>query len=175
MEQRVYNLTEKEWCKIEEEVLQSFTGKTYGLVTWRYCHKCEAVRPPRAHHCSWCKQCVLRMDHHCPWVGNCVGLYNHRHFLMFLLHSCLGCFEVALMLWLHFFQNNKKRYWIHQNLHLLIVMIVSSALVIALGGLFFYHSYLIARNNSTLESDKLNLPEGNPFNRVKLVRKTQSD
>lgn len=34
----------------------------------RWCRKCEAVKPPRAHHCSLCGTCVLKMDHHCPWV-----------------------------------------------------------------------------------------------------------
>jgi len=33
--------------------------------TW--CRKCRSVRPPRAHHCSMCGHCVLKMDHHCPW------------------------------------------------------------------------------------------------------------
>jgi hypothetical protein len=34
----------------------------------RWCRKCSAVKPPRAHHCSLCGTCVLKMDHHCPWV-----------------------------------------------------------------------------------------------------------
>lgn len=34
---------------------------------WTMCTRCEAYRPPRAHHCRICKRCVKRMDHHCPW------------------------------------------------------------------------------------------------------------
>lgn len=34
---------------------------------WTMCTRCEAYRPPRAHHCRICKRCIRRMDHHCPW------------------------------------------------------------------------------------------------------------
>lgn len=29
----------------------------------KYCHKCNNYKPPRAHHCSMCNRCILRMDH----------------------------------------------------------------------------------------------------------------
>ena len=35
--------------------------------------------------------CVIRMDHHCPLIGNCVGLYNHKLYLMSMLHTAVGC------------------------------------------------------------------------------------
>ena len=35
---------------------------------YRTCRKCKVFKPPRAHHCSICQRCVLKMDHHCPWV-----------------------------------------------------------------------------------------------------------
>jgi len=51
----------------------------------RFCRKCWVPKPPRAHHCSICDRCVLKMgmlhlswlehslnpglDHHCPWMG----------------------------------------------------------------------------------------------------------
>lgn len=35
-----------------------------------YCFRCVQRRPRRAHHCSTCGQCCLKMDHHCPWWVN---------------------------------------------------------------------------------------------------------
>ena len=35
----------------------------------RFCGKCRAHKPPRAHHCRTCRRCVTRMDHHCKRVG----------------------------------------------------------------------------------------------------------
>ena len=32
------------------------------------CVKCDQFKPPRAHHCSECKRCIVKMDHHCPYV-----------------------------------------------------------------------------------------------------------
>jgi hypothetical protein len=34
----------------------------------RLCRRCKAFKPQRAHHCSVCRRCVIKMDHHCPWV-----------------------------------------------------------------------------------------------------------
>lgn len=55
------------------------------------CRKCNFARPERAHHCTICQCCVLRMDHHCPWIGNCVGYGNHKYFLLLASYGMLGC------------------------------------------------------------------------------------
>lgn len=31
----------------------------------RKCEKCGQLKPPRTHHCSLCRTCILKMDHHC--------------------------------------------------------------------------------------------------------------
>jgi palmitoyltransferase ZDHHC3/7/25 len=55
------------------------------------CKRCKGFKPPRAHHCSICNRCVLKMDHHCPWVNNCIGLGNHKLFLLFLFWVNVVC------------------------------------------------------------------------------------
>ena len=144
MEQRVYDLSEEEWTKIEEEVLAKFSGEVWSLINWRYCMKCKSVRPPRSHHCSMCSRCILRMDHHCPWVGNCVGMYNHKYFLMFLFHAMTGCAIASLVMIHNAFHINIREF--NKNPHYLAVMIVAGALIFSLGGLLGFHSYLIATN-----------------------------
>ncbi|KAL9180025.1 hypothetical protein ACHAXT_007995 [Thalassiosira profunda] len=57
----------------------------------RMCRRCQAFKPPRAHHCSICKRCIIKMDHHCPWVNNCVGIGNHKYFLLFIFYTSLSC------------------------------------------------------------------------------------
>jgi len=64
----------------------------------RVCRKCQGPKPSRAHHCSTCNRCVIKMDHHCPWVNNCVGLYNQKHFILFLLYVNLTCVYTGILL-----------------------------------------------------------------------------
>ncbi|CAK7567433.1 MAG: palmitoyltransferase for Vac8p [Sporothrix epigloea] len=63
----------------------SLTVKSNGEL--RYCKKCQARKPDRAHHCSSCRRCILKMDHHCPWLANCIGLRNNKTFLLFLIYT----------------------------------------------------------------------------------------
>ena len=65
-------------------------GKPDASSKYRTCKRCRTFKPARAHHCSICNRCVVKMDHHCPWVNNCVGLGNHKFFLLF-------CFYIFLM------------------------------------------------------------------------------
>lgn len=59
------------------------------------CRKCVQPKPPRAHHCSICDCCFLKMDHHCPWMNNCIGFYNHRYFVSFCAFMWLGTVYVS--------------------------------------------------------------------------------
>lgn len=169
LEHKIFNLPTEIWNKLEDDIMSQFPEDTWPLVVWRYCAKCKSVRPPRAHHCSICGRCVFRMDHHCPWVGNCVALYNHKYFLNFVLHATLGCLVAALGFMTHCVNIGFKKFE-RANTHYVICMMVSASLVLSLGGMFFFHAYLLATNSSTLEIAQLG--QGNPFRRVRKVVKS---
>jgi ribosomal protein L40E len=57
----------------------------------KICRRCKSFKPDRAHHCSICNRCILKMDHHCPWVNNCVGIGNHKFFLLFVFYTFCTC------------------------------------------------------------------------------------
>ena len=75
--------------KLQREVPQSMPLHPY----FRYCTRCEFVRPPRAHHCRHCNTCVLNLDHHCPWIGQCCGAQNHLHFVAFCFWSFVSAVD----------------------------------------------------------------------------------
>ena len=61
----------------------------------RWCKKCSALKPPRAHHCTMCGRCILKMDHHCPWTGNCIGYANYQQFLLILFWGLVATLIVT--------------------------------------------------------------------------------
>jgi len=64
----------------------------------KLCRRCNAFKPARAHHCSVCKRCIIKMDHHCPWVNNCVGIGNHKYFLLFVFYTFVSCaYSISLV------------------------------------------------------------------------------
>jgi len=66
--------------------------------TARVCRRCKIVKPARAHHCSTCARCVVKMDHHCPWVNNCVAVFNQKYFILFLFYTGFCCFYSVVLL-----------------------------------------------------------------------------
>ncbi|TGJ79353.1 hypothetical protein E0Z10_g9418 [Xylaria hypoxylon] len=66
----------------------------------RWCRKCAAPKPPRAHHCKGCGRCIPRMDHHCPWTGNCVSLQTFPHFMRFIIYTNASLWMLGHFLWL---------------------------------------------------------------------------
>jgi len=124
------------------------------------CRKCHAHRPERAHHCSICGTCVMRMDHHCPWVGNCVGLKNHKYFLLFGFYGSVACIIFALsalpQLKALFGSGtaSKEIRRIGSMADMLLFSggsVLAASFSIALGGLFISHVVLAMQNRSTIE------------------------
>ncbi|CAC5414536.1 ZDHHC2_15_20 [Mytilus coruscus] len=119
----------------------------------RYCEKCKCIKPDRAHHCSVCGQCVLKMDHHCPWVNNCVGFTNYKYFVLFLGYGLLYCLFIAftsLNYFIEFWTGGSSKEAV--KFHVLFVFFVAMMFGISLISLFGYHIYLTCSNRSTLES-----------------------
>ncbi|TEA13738.1 Palmitoyltransferase PFA4 [Colletotrichum sidae] len=115
----------------------------YGLLR-RWCRKCNAPKPPRAHHCRSCRRCVPKMDHHCPWTANCVSLQTFPHFLRFLVYTNLSLWFLAHQLYLRFqsiYSNRKLPSYLGPSLpalvHLTLLSLVTFFTSLALFILLF--------------------------------------
>lgn len=121
----------------------------------RYCNRCVLVKPDRAHHCSICSRCVLKMDHHCPWVNNCVCFHNYKFFMLFLgyaLMYCLFIMATCLPYFIRFWKGDFGTAASAGRYHIVFAFFVALMFAISLGSLFGYHCYLVANNRTTLEA-----------------------
>ncbi|RLN38228.1 hypothetical protein BBJ28_00016781 [Nothophytophthora sp. Chile5] len=106
------------------EALEEGGGKNAPVLMG--CRRCKQLKPFRAHHCSFCNRCVLKMgthatcqaqfrpcsfrtdwlplstcvgtDHHCPWVANCVGEGNYKFFFQFVVYGFLSLAMIVVAL-----------------------------------------------------------------------------
>ncbi|KAK2166335.1 hypothetical protein LSH36_40g19028 [Paralvinella palmiformis] len=119
----------------------------------RYCDKCKCIKPDRAHHCSVCGKCILKMDHHCPWINNCVCFNTYKYFVLFLGYSLLYCIYVAATSLQYFI-----KFWVgstHKGMgdfHVLFLFFATVMFAISITSLLSYHMFLTFVNRSTLES-----------------------
>lgn len=145
--------TQEAFCNMLEELavgLPLLTRTSTGAM--RYCEKCCNIKPDRAHHCSVCATCVLKMDHHCPWVNNCVGFTNYKYFILFLTYSMLYCLFITLCTVRYFLTYCLDQMDDRINFHVVFVFFVALLFVVSLISLFSYHCFLILHNRSTLEA-----------------------
>lgn len=130
----------------------SFTVKSNGEI--RFCKKCQARKPDRAHHCSTCRRCVLKMDHHCPWLATCIGLRNHKAFLLFLIYTtifCLYSFAVSGS-WVYYELLGQTQY--NNTLmpvNFIMLAVVSGIIGLVVGAFTAWHVMLAARGQTTIE------------------------
>eukprot|EP01088_Endostelium_zonatum_P003300 TRINITY_DN14509_c0_g1_i1.p1 TRINITY_DN14509_c0_g1~~TRINITY_DN14509_c0_g1_i1.p1 ORF type:complete len:337 (-),score=35.22 TRINITY_DN14509_c0_g1_i1:27-1037(-) len=121
----------------------------------KYCKPCRTIKPRRAHHCHVCGRCVLKMDHHCPWISNCVGHNNHRYFFLFLFYMFTGAIYAAIMTIGPFrdssYFNNMTFLGVSGKATIIFLFVMSVALLIAVSFMFFWHLYLVATSQTTIE------------------------
>ncbi|KAK4226223.1 DHHC palmitoyltransferase-domain-containing protein [Podospora fimiseda] len=130
----------------------SFTVKSNGEM--RFCKKCQARKPDRAHHCSTCRRCVLKMDHHCPWLATCVGLRNHKSFLLFLIYTTifsLYCFAASgSWVWEEIFANTTYVESL-MPVNYIMLAVVAGIIGVVLGAFTGWHIYLATKGQTTIE------------------------
>ncbi|KAI9354878.1 DHHC palmitoyltransferase-domain-containing protein [Zopfochytrium polystomum] len=122
----------------------------------RFCHKCDGLKPDRAHHCSTCGVCVLKMDHHCPWVNNCVGFRNYKFFYLFIVYTVVYCAFMFFLLLQQFLNAINAPPGQDQDLRidlnwvmLILLSAVFGAVIFAFAGM---HTVLLISNKTTIES-----------------------
>ncbi|KAK0720346.1 Palmitoyltransferase PFA3 [Lasiosphaeris hirsuta] len=130
----------------------SFTVKSNGEL--RFCKKCQARKPDRAHHCSSCRRCVLKMDHHCPWLATCIGLRNHKAFILFLIYTTLFsmfCFFTSgAWVWIEIMTETAYVETL-MPLNFIMLCVVSGIISIVVGAFTGWHIYLASRGQTTIE------------------------
>ncbi|KAB8606241.1 hypothetical protein FH972_025871 [Carpinus fangiana] len=124
----------------------------------RWCRKCEAYKPPRAHHCKECARCITRMDHHCPWTVNCVSHRTFPHFIRFLFYCVIALSYCESLVWTRLAVLWEKRHWpayhgpTHFELiHLFLLFIVNSLTLFALVLLLGRTVWGLGANMTTIE------------------------
>lgn len=120
----------------------------------RYCRKCQAWKPPRAHHDSMTGRCVLRMDHYCIWVLNCVGLMNYKFFVLFLAYAMVACIASAALLVRSCIEMFSARGEpsVGGLILVFLTFVFAVAFSLALIGFMIMHMRLIAANMTTIEA-----------------------
>ncbi|KAK9842045.1 hypothetical protein WJX81_005841 [Elliptochloris bilobata] len=135
----------------------------------RFCRKCEAWKPERAHHDSITGRCVLRMDHYCVWVLNCVGLLNYKAFLLFLCYTFVACGLAAGLLagtFVGIFRGLEAGTEDPARPAIVFVaFVIDAAFCLSLAGFLIMHARLVAANCTTIEMyEKRRTPDW-PYNR----------
>lgn len=121
------------------------------------------LKPPRAHHCSICDRCIMKMDHHCPWVGGCVGFNNHKLFLQFLVYTASGCLYTGLTQGIYTIAYSDKDFTEEGvPMEFLITgSVLAVALFLAIIFLLGTHFYFVFTNQCSVEAGGLQI--FNPF------------
>ncbi|KAI8366111.1 DHHC palmitoyltransferase-domain-containing protein [Radiomyces spectabilis] len=149
-----------DWEPPSSLLITTKTNPSEGITGPRFCKSCNIHKPPRAHHCRYCRRCVLKMDHHCPWINNCVGYANYGHFMRFVFYVNFACFYVVvLLIWrvrsimdaIRHFQFDAEPSTL-EVAFMVVNFVLAFVVLFCVGILSMYHLYCMARNQSTIES-----------------------
>ncbi|KAK9435551.1 palmitoyltransferase PFA3 [Metarhizium brunneum] len=131
----------------------SVTVKSNGEI--RFCKKCQARKPDRAHHCSTCRRCVLKMDHHCPWLATCLGLRNYKAFLLFLIYTtilCVYAFAVSgTWVWSEVIEEDVEKLDALLPVNFIVLSVLSGIIGIVMGVFTGWHVMLALKGQTTIE------------------------
>ncbi|KAF6755787.1 DHHC palmitoyltransferase-domain-containing protein [Ephemerocybe angulata] len=120
----------------------------------KWCRKCWAPKPERAHHCSVCGRCVMKMDHHCPWLGSsCIGHRTYPAFVHFLTCATLLAIYIATVSVRALIYSFQNPYGVDEvtPVHELVLSMYGIIISIVIGPFAAYNYYLITTNQTTLE------------------------
>ncbi|KAK4530939.1 hypothetical protein CCYA_CCYA06G1796 [Cyanidiococcus yangmingshanensis] len=117
---------------------------------WPVCSRCGCWRPPRTHHCSVCRRCVLHMDHHCIWMNACVGYYNYGSFLSTLYFLVLGATDTVGTV-LYIWMRAPSRSELRSNIWVLYSFVLALCLGLALFALLAFHAWILSLGLSTID------------------------
>ncbi len=90
------------------------------------------------------------MDHHCPWIGGCVGTYNHKFFVMFLVHAAFGTLFETIAIFPFVLEKDLLKINSLTSVAVLLTFIFSLALTLALNVLMIFQVTLICKNSTTI-------------------------
>lgn len=148
----------KDWAEKHTTQDKKEDGKLSVGKSRKWCTKCQAPKPPRAHHCKSCGSCIPKMDHHCPWTANCVSHTTFPHFLRFLFYTTVGLGLLQSFLFTRLYslwQNRDLPAYLGPSMfllgHLFGTFAVNSITLFAVGILCIRNIWCLAVNTTTIE------------------------
>ncbi|KAF7703921.1 Palmitoyltransferase ZDHHC15B [Cucumispora dikerogammari] len=126
-----------------------------------FCRKCQRYKPERAHHCSRCSTCILKMDHHCVFLDKCIGSENLANFIRLSFFSSVAslfmCMASGYVLYEYkeinpILDTTKTKFSVFCLFAITLMMGVVGAYLCYFTG---YHIYGAARNLTFLEREVL--------------------
>eukprot|EP01083_Nonionella_stella_P026872 73990_1 len=132
---------------------------------FKFCRTCLIWRPPRAHHCKYCDNCVRKFDHHCPWIGTCVGMRNYKYFVTFL--AVLSIYTLYILItgvivlidYAQHLAESANSSWEYEfpaamkkELLVSLVTMLAGTTFLCVVSMSCYHSHLICSDQTTYEN-----------------------